>query len=128
MFSCPGRVNIIGEHTDYHHGYVFPAPVSQAIYFAIYPNTVNKYRFYAYNLEETFETSTDKVEKCKTGWANYLLGSIFQFKKDKKFIQGFDLVFGGNIPKGAGMSSSSAIVVGTMWALNKIYNLKYTNL
>lgn len=128
LVRSPGRINIIGEHTDYNDGFVMPAAVSKAIYFAVKPNDKGLYRFHAYDFNENFETKTENIEPCQTSWANYLLGVVAQFVKDGKNVPGFDCVFGGDIPVGAGMSSSAAIETGIAYALNNIFSLGYERL
>lgn len=128
LFKSPGRVNLIGEHTDYNDGFVLPASVNKAIYFAIAPNSVNQFRLFSYDLNESYQTSINNIGKCDKAWANYLLGVIAQFEKDGKKIQGFDCVFGGDVPIGAGMSSSAAIECGLAFAINKIHNFSYSSL
>lgn len=120
FLKSPGRVNLIGEHTDYNDGFVLPAAVDLGSYFAVAPNTVNKFRFYSYNLEDYYETSVDAFEKCDKSWANYLLGVIAQFFKAGKTVHGFDCVFGGDLPMGAGMSSSASLETGIAFAINHI--------
>lgn len=124
LTRSPGRINLIGEHTDYNNGYVFPAAVDKEIIFASALNDNNKFRFFAFDLDEYFEIYTNKVEISKTGWANYLLGVIRQFHKGGYDISGFDCVFGGNIPIGAGMSSSAALENGLAYILNQTFSLK----
>ncbi len=126
LYKSPGRINLIGEHTDYNDGFVLPAAVDKAIYFAVKPNATKSYRFYAYDYDEAFQTDEIKPSTC--GWANYLLGVVAQFIADGKAIGGFDCVFGGDIPIGAGMSSSAAIECGLSYALNDIYKLQYEKL
>lgn len=128
LFKSPGRVNLIGEHTDYNDGFVLPASVDKAIYFAIASNTVNQFRLFSYDMNESYHTSINNINKCDKAWANYLLGVIAQFNKDGKKVQGFDCVFGGDIPIGAGMSSSAAIECGLAFAINKIQNFSYNSL
>lgn len=128
MFEAPGRVNLIGEHTDYNEGFVLPAAVDKAIRFAIKPNTVGKYRFYAFDLNESFETADNQINVSNTAWANYLLGVIAQFEKDGNKVPGFDCVFGGNVPLGAGMSSSAAIEVGMAFAIDVTFGFGYNRL
>jgi len=128
LFSAPGRVNLIGEHTDYNEGFVLPASVDKAIHFAIKPNEKGLFRFYAIDLNESFETSTDAIEPSKTHWANYLLGVIAQFVKNGKKVPGFDCAFGGNVPLGAGMSSSAAIEVGMAFAINHLFRFNFSKL
>jgi galactokinase len=126
MFSSPGRVNLIGEHTDYNEGFVLPASVDKAIYMAIHKNYLNKYRFFAYNLDEKYETDCRNIEKCDKQWSNYILGGIAQFVKDDKQPTGFDCVFGGDVPLGAGMSSSAALTCCAVYAVNYINSYEYT--
>lgn len=126
LFSAPGRVNLIGEHTDYNEGFVLPASVDKAIHFAIKPNSTGLFRFYAIDLDESFETSIEKIEPSKSHWANYLMGVIAQFVKNGKNIPGFDCAFGGDVPLGAGMSSSAAIEVGMAYALNHIFSFSFS--
>lgn len=128
LVRSPGRINIIGEHTDYNDGFVMPAAVSKAIYFAVKPNNKGLYRFHSYDFNENFETKPENIEPSGISWANYLLGVIAQFVKDDKEIPGFDCVFGGDIPVGAGMSSSAAIETGIAYALNYIFSLGYESL
>ncbi|MBI9066241.1 MAG: galactokinase [Salinivirgaceae bacterium] len=128
LVKSPGRVNLIGEHTDYNEGFVLPAAVNKAIYFAVKPNGLDKFCFYSYNLQETYETSINSIEPCQKQWANYLLGVVAQFVNDGKTVPGFDCVFGGDIPLGAGMSSSAALECGLAFALNHIYTFKYSTL
>jgi galactokinase len=128
IYSAPGRVNLIGEHTDYNEGFVLPAAVNKAIHFAIRPNNKGVYRFYAIDLNESFETPENKIGPSQTHWANYLLGVIAQFVKDGKKVPAFDCVFGGDVPLGAGMSSSAAIEVGMAYAINDQYKLGYEKL
>ncbi len=122
--KSPGRVNLIGEHTDYNDGFVFPAAIDKAIYFAMATNSKQKFRFYAYDFQEYFELDTDKLGITGTAWANYLLGVYAQFKKAGYHLEGVDCVFGGDIPMGAGLSSSAAIENGFALALNKIFDTK----
>lgn len=126
LFKSPGRVNLIGEHTDYNEGFVLPASVDKAIYFAVKPNNLDRFRFYAIDLDETHETN--KIDKCDKAWANYLLGVIAQFKKDGKDVPPFDCVFGGDVPLGAGMSSSAAIECGMAYAINYFGKFNYPTL
>ncbi|GMT46417.1 MAG: galactokinase [bacterium] len=122
--KSPGRINLIGEHTDYNDGFVFPAAIEKAIYFAAAPNKIRKFRFYAYNLQEDFELDIDKLAITETAWANYLLGVYAQFKKAGYHLEGVDCVFGGDIPMGSGLSSSAAIENGFAMALNYLFDTK----
>ena len=95
MYCAPGRVNLIGEHTDYNEGFVLPAAVDKRIVFAVKPNSKGRFRFFAYDLNEQFETEEDNIQKSDTAWANYLLGVVAQFVKAGKHVPAFDCVFGG---------------------------------
>jgi galactokinase len=123
LVRSPGRVNLIGEHTDYNNGFVLPAAINKEVYFAVAPNSTNSFRAYAYDLHEQAEFSLQDVKKSDIGWANYLLGVIAQIQKAGHQLSGFDVVFGGNIPIGAGLSSSAAIECGLGFALNHIFKL-----
>lgn len=128
VYCAPGRVNLIGEHTDYNEGFVLPASVDKMMIFAIKPNQVGKFRFFAFDLNESFETDAEKIGRCNVAWANYLLGVVAQFTKDGKKVPAFDCVFGGNVPLGAGMSSSAAIEVGMAYAINDMFGFGYDKL
>ncbi|RDC65363.1 galactokinase [Adhaeribacter pallidiroseus] len=123
LVRSPGRVNLIGEHTDYNNGFVLPAAINKEVYFAVAPNNTNSFRAYAFDLHEQAEFRLSEVKKSDISWANYLLGVIAQMQKAGYQLPGFDVVFGGNIPLGAGLSSSAAIECGLGFALNYIFQL-----
>ncbi|AMM51200.1 galactokinase [Rufibacter sp. DG15C] len=123
VVRSPGRVNLIGEHTDYNNGFVLPAAINKEIYFALAPNGTNMFNVYSYDLEETSSFDLSNVQKSDIRWANYLLGVIAQLQKAGHTIKGFNLVFGGDIPIGAGLSSSAAVECGLAYGLNYLYAL-----
>ena len=128
LIKSPGRINLIGEHTDYNDGFVLPAAVDLGVYFACKPNDLNKYRFYSYDLEDVYVRGVDDLAKSKKRWVNYLLGVIAQFEKSGKKVQGFDCVLGGDLPMGAGMSSSAAVETGLAFAINQMEGYGYETL
>ena len=124
LFRSPGRVNLIGEHTDYNMGYVLPAAIDKAIYFAITPRSDRQCNVYAMDMNDEHEFSLDDLQSSKKGWPNYLMGVVDQFVKAKYSIRGFNCVFGGDIPIGAGMSSSAALEAGLAFAFNSLFDLR----
>ncbi|MBN2088659.1 galactokinase [candidate division KSB1 bacterium] len=123
LVRAPGRVNLIGEHTDYNEGFVLPAAIDKAIILAIAPSTDPVSRLFAYDMDDSFEFKINGLQKSNKGWPNYLMGVIDQFQKAGYKIDNFDCVFGGDIPIGAGMSSSAAIEAGFGSALNEMFQL-----
>lgn len=115
LYSAPGRINIIGEHADYNEGFVLPAAIDKRIYFAIGKNDEGKHRFYSYDLDVFFETNQLEITQNTEHWAKYIIGVLAQF--DKLSLH-FDIVFGGDIPAGAGLSSSAALESGIAVAVN----------
>ena len=128
LVKSPGRVNLIGEHTDYNDGFVLPAAINRYAYFALKPNGLNNYRFYSYDFNQSFCTQVNSLEPNRERWVNNLLGVIDQMVADGKYISGFDCVFGGDVPIGAGMSSSAAIECGLAFALNHAYQFGYSHM
>lgn len=122
VFFSPGRINLIGEHVDYNDGFVMPAAVDKGIWFAIAPNTTDTANFYSADLNESYSTPLNTIAPVE-GWQNYLLGVIDQVHKRELTIRGFDCVFGGDVPIGAGMSSSAAVECGLLFGLNEIFEL-----
>ncbi|MDB5236037.1 MAG: galactokinase [Hymenobacter sp.] len=121
LVRAPGRVNLIGEHTDYNGGFVLPAAVDKEAVFAVGLNEGAKIRLVAHDLDETFElANAAEISPSATQWANYLLGVAAQFQLRGVAVPGFDCVFGGTIPMGAGMSSSAAVECGLAFALNQL--------
>lgn len=123
LVRAPGRINLIGEHTDYNKGFVLPAAIDRAIWIAIVPRADNQLHFFAHDLNENFDGDLKNLERSSLGWPNYLLGCFSELIKEGYDIQGADLVFGGDIPLGAGLSSSAAIESGLLFALNEHYHL-----
>lgn len=119
----PGRINLIGEHTDYNEGFVLPAAIDKAIYFAAAPRTDNICKIFSFNFNEKFEFNLDNFSSIPNHWANYLMGVADQLLKLEFDIKGFNCVFGGDIPIGAGLSSSAAIEAGLSFSLNIIFDL-----
>lgn len=121
VVRSPGRINLIGEHTDYNEGFVLPAAIDKNIFFAISPRDDKKCFIYADDLGDSFEFELNNFDKSEKIWPNYLMGIIDQFTKRHLEIKGFNCVFGGDIPIGAGLASSAAIESGFAFALNEIF-------
>lgn len=126
-FFSPGRVNLIGEHTDYNGGNVFPCAIDRGTYALIKTRNDNRFRMYSENFEKIgiIEFSLDKLENEKAhDWANYPKGVIKMFiDAGYKIDKGFDILFYGNIPNGAGLSSSASIEILTTVILKNIFGL-----
>ncbi len=120
LVRAPGRINLIGEHTDYNDGLVLPAAIDKEIYFAVGLNGGDKARLVAFDKDDAYEVPVAEVAPSEHLWANYLLGVMAQFQERGVAVPGFDCVFGGNVPIGAGMSSSAAVECGLAFALNEL--------
>lgn len=128
IYFSPGRVNLIGEHTDYNGGFVFPCALSFGTYLLMAPNNEQKINFRSLNMEAvyTLELTQLTAPLPNKAWANYPLGVMAQFiKRGVTIEQGFDLLFWGNVPAGAGLSSSAAMEVVTAYALNDFLGTGY---
>ncbi len=120
----PGRINIIGEHTDYNDGFVLPAAIDKKIEVKLKPNG-HDYRALvkANNLNESHEFDVRSVEPLPKGWQNYVLGVVHELCQLGATIKGFDAEFCGDVPIGGGMSSSAALECSFAFALNHVFEL-----
>lgn len=123
VYTSPGRVNLIGEHTDYNGGFVFPGAIDKGIYAAINPNGTDKIRAYSIDYQTMSEFGMREEDAPKEHWARYIFGVVREMQKRGFQPKGFDTVFAGDVPLGAGMSSSAALESTFAFALNDIYNL-----
>lgn len=123
LFFSPGRMNLIGEHIDYNDGFVLPAAINKGIWIAIAPNQSNLIHCIAADINDSLIVDVDNITK-QQGWKNYILGVLHVLQQEHKNIRGFHCVFGGNLPHGAGLSSSAAIEAGFLFALNHIFYLQ----
>lgn len=123
-FHSPGRVNLIGEHTDYNGGYVFPCALSFGTYAVARKRNDDKMVFATTNFDLKVETNINNNKYVKEDeWANYPKGVVDQFLKAGLKIGGFEIMFSGNIPNGSGLSSSASLELATSVVLNELFNL-----
>ena len=131
VYFAPGRVNMIGEHTDYNGGHVFPCALTIGTYAAVKKRTDRKLRFYSMNFESLgiVESSLDDLTPSdKAGWTNYPKGVMWAFAgRGMKMDCGLDVVLNGNIPNGSGLSSSASLEVLTGYYLKDLYGFEVTN-
>ena len=126
---APGRVNLIGEHTDYNGGFVMPAAIDKKIVLAMAKNNLDKIRLFSVDMEESFEVDyAPRQKKSPLHWANYILGVADQLQLNDYKIGGFDCVFGGDIPIGAGLSSSAALEGGVALGLSELFELNLSKM
>ncbi|HEY0609000.1 MAG TPA: galactokinase family protein, partial [Chitinophaga sp.] len=107
LVRAAGRINLIGEHTDYNNGFVLPAAIDKAIYLGITKRNDRQLQFHALNLDDHYSGSLDSLQASPKHWPDYLLGVVEQLIQRGYQIGGFECAFGGNIPQGAGLSSSA---------------------
>jgi galactokinase len=121
LVRSPGRINLIGEHTDYNGGFVMPAAINYDSVFAIAPASDNKSEIYSVKYDQTFSVDLQNVVPVeKPAWANYLLGVLKQFQLQGVQPRPFKCAFGGDVPLGAGLSSSASVECGFAFAINEI--------
>lgn len=118
----PGRINLIGEHTDYNNGFVLPAAIDKAAYIVITPRNDDQINLHSVDMREDYHTNTTALKKSQdSSWPNYILGVVQQFVLAGVAAGGFDAALTGDIPIGAGLSSSAAIECAVALALNKLF-------
>ena len=122
-FASAGRINLIGEHTDYNGGFVFPGAIDKGMIAEIRLNGTEKVRAFALDLDEYCEFGLKEEDKPAQSWARYIFGVCREIEKRGGKIAGFDTVFAGDVPLGAGMSSSAALESTFAYALNHLFNL-----
>ena len=131
VYFAPGRVNLIGEHTDYNGGHVFPCALTIGTYGAVRKRNDNKLRFYSMNFEHlnVIESSLDDlIPRKNAGWTNYPKGVMWALReKGYEIPCGIDLMLFGNIPNGSGLSSSASVEVLTGYILNDLFDLGISN-
>ena len=130
VYFSPGRVNLIGEHTDYNGGSVFPCALSFGTYLLLAPNGTQTMRFKSLNMPEVVEVPVDKMTEPLPGksWVNYPMGCFAWYvRQGHKFDQGLDVLIWGNVPAGAGLSSSAALEVVAAFAANDYLGLNYNH-
>jgi galactokinase len=123
VYTSPGRINLIGDHTDYNGGFVFPGAIDKGMVAEIRLNGTEKVRAYAIDLDEYAEFGLTEKDLPSQGWAKYLFGVCREITKRGGKISGFDTAFTGDVPLGAGMSSSAALESTYAFALNDLFAL-----
>ncbi|MDR2042086.1 MAG: galactokinase [Tannerella sp.] len=123
IYASPGRINLIGEHTDYNGGFVFPGAIDKGIMAEIKPNGKKKVRVYAIDMKDYVEFGLNEEDAPRTSWARYIFGVCREIIKRGGRIEGFNTAFAGDVPLGAGMSSSAALESTFAFALNDLYGL-----
>ncbi|MBR4775052.1 MAG: galactokinase [Bacteroidales bacterium] len=120
LYMSSGRINLIGEHTDYNGGYVFPGAINFGIMAAIEPNGTDKVKLFSIDFDEYVEFGLKEEDKPAQQWARYIFGVCRETLKRGGKVQGFDAVFAGDVPLGAGLSSSAALESVFAFAINEI--------
>ena len=123
VYTSPGRVNLIGEHTDYNGSFVFPGAIDKGMIAAIRLNGTDQINAYALDLDESSEFGLNEDDLPKEGWAKYIFGVCREIIKRGGKVVGFDTVFSGDVPLGAGMSSSAALESTYAFGLNDMLSL-----
>ncbi|MBR1868499.1 MAG: galactokinase [Bacteroidales bacterium] len=121
LYASAGRINLIGEHTDYNGGYVFPGAIDKGIMAAIKVNGTDKVRAFSLDYNEMCEFGLKEEDKPEKAWARYIFGVCRETIKRGGKVEGFDTVFAGDVPLGAGLSSSAALESTFAFALNDIF-------
>ncbi len=121
IYASPGRINLIGEHTDYNGGFVFPGAVDKGIMAELRPNGTNTVMCYSIDLKDRVEFKVDDPQGPRASWARYIYGIIQEMKKLGVDVKGFNTAFSGDVPLGAGMSSSAALESCFAFALNDLF-------
>lgn len=122
MYASAGRINLIGEHTDYNGGFVFPGAVDKIIMAEIKANDTDIVRVFSVDINEYVEFGLREEDAPKNQWARYIFGVCREVQKRGGVVKGFDAVFAGNVPLGAGMSSSAALESTFAFAMNDMFN------
>ena len=123
LYTSPGRINLIGEHTDYNGAFVFPGAIDKAMVAEIRPNGTDRVRAFALDLNESAEFGLKEEDAPSQSWARYIFGVCREIQKRGGKIAGFDTVFAGDVPLGAGMSSSAALESTFAFALDDLFSL-----
>ncbi|MBO0340331.1 MAG: galactokinase [Bacteroidota bacterium] len=122
--TSPGRINIIGEHTDYNNGYVLPAAIDKTITFKLGKNGTEKTcRVYSEGYGDMLEFELDSITKKQDGWENYILGVLHEISQRTDKLKGFDCTIESHLPTGSGVSSSAALECGLAYGLNALFEL-----
>lgn len=122
LYASAGRINLIGEHTDYNGGYVFPGAIDKVIMAEIRPNGTDKCRVFSIDIDDYAEFGLNEGDAPEQSWARYVFGICREILKREGKVHGFDAVFAGDVPLGAGLSSSAALESCFAYALNDMYN------
>ncbi|MDE7451795.1 MAG: galactokinase, partial [Paramuribaculum sp.] len=122
LYVAPGRFNLIGEHTDYNGGFVFPGAIDKFMMAEILPNGTDKVRVYSLDLDDYAEFGLNEADAPEQSWARYIFGVCREILKRGGKVEGFDAAFAGNVPLGAGLSSSAALESCFANALNDLFN------
>ncbi len=123
VYASPGRINLIGEHTDYNGGFVFPGAIDKGMIAEIKLNGTGKVRAFSVDLNDYAEFGLNEEDAPQASWARYIFGVCREIIKRGGKIAGFDTVFAGDVPLGAGMSSSAALESTYAFALNDLFSL-----
>ena len=121
VYASPGRINLIGEHTDYNGGFVFPGAVDKGIMAEVRPNGTDTIMCYSIDLKDRVEFKVDDPQGPHTSWARYIYGIVQEMRKLGVDVKGFNTAFSGDVPLGAGMSSSAALESCFAFALNDLF-------
>lgn len=125
IIESPGRINIIGEHTDYNNGFVLPTAIDKKIRFKFKKNdNLHHCTVYSKNFETGFTIDLNSIKRSENHWENYILGVIYEIQKITDKLEGFDCVLESDIPIGSGISSSAALECGFAFGLNELFNIK----
>lgn len=124
VFASAGRINLIGEHTDYNGGYVFPGAIDRGIMAEVKLNGTQKVKAFSLDYDEYVEFGLNEEDKPKQQWARYIFGVCRETVKRGGKVEGFDTVFAGDVPLGAGLSSSAALESTFAYAINYLFDNK----
>ena len=121
VYASPGRINLIGEHTDYNGGFVFPGAIDKGMIAEIKPNGTNTVKAYSIDLKDYVEFGLNEEDAPRASWARYIFGVCREMIKRGVEVKGFNTAFAGDVPLGAGMSSSAALESTYAYALNDLF-------